>query len=204
MAAKKFTEKIGREGLVDFDPVNGIMKYGSYEVFAKDLGITPARHEITFDDYLEASKPKFGAATLAVMPRTKAETDRLRTQFEADLASGVFGPVKNNPTDISSMFSTDVPRFGFTNRPAAGSLLKTGAPIGPPTTFRNVQKLGPDSFAVEEYDFANDQYDLANKIGERASGLRAGSDDAALKQNQSDAMARRKGRASTVLNKTGA
>jgi hypothetical protein len=204
MAAKKFTEKIGREGLVDFDPVNGIMKYGSYEVFAKDLGITPARHEITFDDYLEASKPKFGPATLAVMPRTKAATDKLRAQFEADLASGVFGPVEHKPTDLSSRFSSDVPRFGFTNNPAEDSLLKISKPLGGPTTFRNVQKLGPDSFAVEVYDFANDQYDLANKIGERASGLRAGYDDAALKQNQSDALSRRKGRASTVLNKTGA
>jgi hypothetical protein len=204
MAAKKFTEKIGREGLVDFDPVNGIMKYGSYEVFAKDLGITPARHEITFDDYLEASKPKFGPATLAVMPRTKAQTDNLRAQFEADLASGVFGPVEHKPTDLSSRFSSDVPRYGFTNRPSGGNLSEIARPISPPATYRNVQKLGPDSFAVEVYDFTTDQYDLVNKIGERASGLRAGSDDAALKQNQSDAKARRQGRASTVLNTTGA
>jgi hypothetical protein len=204
MADKKFTEKVGRDGLIDFDPVNGIMRYGSYEVFAKDIGVTPARHEITFDDYLDASKSKGGGmaslAAKALVPPTPEQTKQIRSQFEADVTSGRFGPQKQSGTSFSmSGVTTNKPAYVFQEENRLSQILDAGLKR-PKTTFRNVQKLGPDSFAVDIYDFGGDQYDLVNKIGERAQGLsRTGSDSAVLQQNQQDAKARRQGRASTVL-----
>lgn len=196
MAQKKFTQKAGYENALDFDPENGIVKFGSYEAFVKDLGIKPQREEFKYQDYLK-NVTSLGTATRELAGMTSADRDKkMREQFERDVTAGTVpkAPERAQYTGVA------IPRENRTG-PIGG--YSNPAPAAP--SFRKVERLGPDSFAVEEYSIPNDQvkgYELLNEISRRASGLaRSGQrpNNDALRQNQQDAAARRQGRASTVL-----
>lgn len=181
MADKKFTNKVGLDNLLDFDPINGILKYGSYEVFAKDVGVAPTRTEYNFDEWWKTQNAgQFGAAAVSMAPLTGSERERQLSAFEASVMDGSIGTQDKQGT--ADMY---------------------GSPAVKQSPVRNVQRLGPDSFAVETYNIPN-TVDLVNKIGERAQGLKYQGDDGALLQNQSDAKSRRQGRASTVLSPSAA
>jgi hypothetical protein len=188
---KKFTQKVGYQDALDFDPVNGIVKFGSYEMFAKDLGIKPITSKVTFDDYLKAQTPSGGAFSqlLSTQPVNK---DAMRKQFEADVMSGAFTGAKPQ-----NMAASIIPT------PAGEPAFKVPAAAKPTNEVRNVQRLGPDSFSVDTYVIPNDEnegYNLLNQISARAAGLKTSRRDTTLlAQNRQDSSLRRQGSASTVL-----
>lgn len=197
---KKFTQKVGYQNALDFDPVNGILKFGSYEMFAKDLGIKPQRSEFSFKDYLAAARPAgvasgMGASSIAPQaPLSPQEEKRLRAQFEADVQSGAFRANPQAGNVVSTSFGgipSYAPKYEYSTTPpfSAG-------------TVRNVQRLGPDTFAVDTYTIPSDQdtgYNLLNQISAKAAGMNVRRDDALLRQNKQDASLRRQGAGSTVL-----
>jgi hypothetical protein len=190
-APKKFTEKVGYQGALDFDPVNGIVKFGRYEMFAKDLGITPVSTKVTFDDYLKAQTPTGGAFS-QLLSTQPVNRDAMRKQFEADVMSGAFTGYQP-PNMAASIIPT----------PAGEPAFKVPAPAKVTNEVRNVQRLGPDTFSVDTYVIPNDQdkgYELLNQISARAGGTRqVRRDSALLSQNRQDASLRRQGAGSTVL-----
>lgn len=192
---KRFTQKVGYENALDFDPVNGVVKFGSYEAFVKDLGIAPQREEFKYQDYLK-NVTSLGTATRELAGMTSADRDKkMREQFERDVNAGT---VPKAPR---------VDQFGRElreNRTGPIGGYSNPAPAAP--SFRQVSRLGPDLFAVDSYEIPSDQvkgYELLNEISRRAAGLsksvQANRNNDALRQNQQDANARRQGRAATVL-----
>lgn len=192
---KRFTQKVGYENALDFDPVNGVVKFGSYEAFIKDLGIAPKRQEYNFQDYLK-NVTALGTGTRQLAGLSTADREKaLRAQFESDVNAGT---VPDAPR---------VDQYGRAlreNRTGPMGGYSNPAPAAP--TFRQVSRLGPDSFAVESYEIPSDQtagFNLLNEISRRASGLsksvKANRNNDALRQNQQDAAAQRQGRAATVL-----
>lgn len=194
---KRFTQKVGYENALDFDPVNGVVKFGSYEAFIKDLGIAPKRQEYNFQDYLK-NVTALGTGTRQLAGLSTADREKaLRSQFERDVNAGTVpeAPQRNQYTGVA------IPRENRTG-PIGG--YSNPAPAAP--AFRQVSRLGPDSFAVDSYTIPSDQtagMDLLNEITRRASGLsksvKANRSNDALRQNQQDAAAQRQGRAATVL-----
>lgn len=197
MADKRFTQKVGYENALDFDPVNGVVKFGSYEAFVKDLGISPQRQEYNFQDYLK-NVTTLGTGTRQLAGLSSADRDKaLRAQFERDVMAGTVpdAPKTNQFTGVAlAREDRTGPRFATLPTPQAGP------------SFRQVSRLGPDSFAVDSYEIPSDQnagMNLLNEITRRASGLsksvKANRNNDALRQNQQDAAAQRQGRAATVL-----
>lgn len=200
-ALKKFTQKAGYEKALDFDPVNGIVKFGAYEAFVTDLGIKPTRQEYNFKDYLKATAGIGSTATREFAYLSAADKEKqLRESFERDVMAGTVPavPKSNQYTGVA------IQRENRT-----GPIGAYGNTAPAPASYRKVTKLGPDSFAVDTYAIPDDQtagYNLLNDISSRASNmskqLRSGT--YALRQNQQDSRLRRQGAASTILSGTAA
>lgn len=221
MADKKFTQKVGYQDALDFDPANGILKYGTYEVFAKDVGVEPKVKKVTLDDYITSvTKPKNSIMGMAsqsfINPINDSQRNRYRSEFQEYMDSffgGGAGAI-GKPSLSSRQFSLDT----FHNKSAPdvfglNETLNTGM-IGQAdgvkkqqnnfTSVNAAKKLGNDEYEIYSYDIPKDQnkgYDIINKINDRALQLnRVTRDDALTAQNTQDAANRRQGRASTVIN----
>lgn len=196
---KNFSQKAGYQGLLDFDPVNGILKYGSYEAFAKDMGVAPKREEFDFNDYLQALQPGVSASIAGTM--TPKMRQQYMDRFMNDLQAGriYYGQQSGSlpggaPSKPQLIVQDAAPAFGTVNMNPI-----TQYQSAPRNAARNVVNLGGDKFAVDTYDIPNN-VDFINKFTERAVGATR-QDNALLRQNQQDAVLRRQGAASTVLSK---
>lgn len=194
---KRFTQKVGYENALDFDPVNGVVKFGSYEAFVKDLGIAPQRQEYKFQDYLK-NVTALGTGTRQLAGLGTADREKaLRAQFERDVNAGTVPEAQ----DYNQYTGAAMKRESQTGLVSG---YRNSQPA--PPAFRQVSRLGPDSFAVDSYEIPSDQtagFNLLNEISRRAVGLsksvKANRNNDALRQNQQDAAAQRQGRAATVL-----
>lgn len=222
MADKKFTQKVGYQDSLEFDPINGIMKYGNYEAYASELGVKPQSKKVTLDDYIaavqKASQPSvMGAATANIFGGqvNDQQRNRYRPQFEAYMDSFFGG---GNGRTIKNEPNTAFGGFGSNNRnPNEQDLFGVGY-SGPDILGRfndqnneknfsrvsAAKKLGADEYEIVTYDIAKDQdagFGLLNQINNRAAQLsRVKVSNDALRQNQQDAANRRQGRAATVIN----
>jgi hypothetical protein len=201
MADKKFNQKGGYQNLLDIDTKNGIVKYGSYEFFLKDLGVTPQSHVLTFDDYKKSVK---AAGVGALSLQGKLDEKTMRENFDKKIAGliandgyGAIAPI-TPVKDYKSPFSGPE-KTNFLN--PGGDAHNTIATVGynkPSTSFHTVTKLGDGSYSVDQYSIPQG-VDFINKIATMSAGIKTGVSSDLLAQNQADAKAKRQGQAATVL-----
>lgn len=222
MADKKFTQKVGYQDSLEFDPINGIMKYGNYEAYASEMGVKPQSKKVTLDDYIASvqksaqSGPMGIAASNMFMGQiTEQQRKQYRPQFEAYMDSFFGGgngrAIKNEPNTafggIGSINTNpngqDLFGVGYSGTDIWGRLDDQNKE----KNFSRVsaaKKLGADEYEIVTYDIAKDQdagFGLLNQINNRAAQLsRVKVSNDALRQNQQDAANRRQGRAATVIN----
>ncbi len=211
MAEKKFTKKIGYDNLLDYDPVNGILKYGSYEFFASDL-IDPVNYQLNFDDYKEQKSNVYlgtlgGIATRSLNRLDPNYEKTLRTDFDKAIKSGSYSfndkGRPQGPISLSTLASGNANKpfidYGF-ERPRIGLADIANIPTQESVQFRKLKQLGPDSYEVQEFRIPN-TVDFVDKIAAKSSNIyrNASQDRAILAQNQQDQRNRRQGAAATKL-----
>lgn len=208
---KRFTQQAGYQNALDFDPVNGIVKFGNYEAFVTQL-VKPTSQQFKFDDYLAALDPLSGsgmATQSMATSKTPAEIAKLKEQFLSDLSGGRLS-YTTEPANTGSAITSNQ-ALPATTKPrlvigGTGSGLPwAGAPSdnGTPAAFRKVIDLGNGTYGVDTYGIPDDQeagYNLLNKLSAASLGIgQVRRDTALLAQNKADAALKRQGAGSTVL-----
>lgn len=200
---EKSWQQAGYKGLLDFDPNNGIVRYGDYEVFASDLGIKPKTQTITFDDYRRAQDPRaqfaFGVASRALNPLSPQEEAKMRAQFDTAVekgwrptkapitSPGIFNGLGGGSRDMNSLGAISPTTLGFMNNAGSNDF-----------GFTSIKKLG-DDYVVNSYQIPMN-VELLNTISDRAAGIKQiTADTDVLRQNQQDQANRRRGAGSTML-----
>lgn len=202
---KNFTDKAGYGGLLDFDPANGIVKYGSYEAYLTQLVAPSSTSIISFDDWAANWRRQNGQSGLASARLGGVDQDQLRQLFTKSMVSG---PLQDQPRKLNILDSANSATLGpapigdlstIASKPTEYTTAPTGR-VG----YRQVKNLGGDRYEVSDY-FVPSGVDFVNKLAESGTQLsQSMRDDDLLKQNQQDAANRRQGAGSTVLSASGA
>lgn len=170
--ARKY-QKAGYQDSLLFDPARGIIKYGSYEFFADQVGVKPQTQTFKFSDYQRSFAPKPGDAYAALSPFGRMNETQMREQFAKDVQSGALRPAPK-PTGMWAAL------YDATRAPAYERVIDPSATASPwdsigykaPSPYRNVQQADADTYSVTTYDIPKG-IEFVNKLNAMASNLAA-------------------------------
>lgn len=182
-----FTHKAGYQDLMDFDPSQGIIKYGNYEKFIYQIPeVAPQTQVVNFagwkQSYIESLSPAVNIMgnfyRPPISPALIPSDKELRAIFDSSFKTGTIA----NPPNPAMGSGMSVGSTGTGSATMGITVPKTDPNAGK-TGFRQVTKLGADSYQVNDYYVPTD-VKLLYKMNEYATALSAVTEDRALVQEQ--------------------